>query len=732
MPLSSDQPVTTFHPYAKRLAAALKRLGIATVRDLLLHTPVRHEDLRAVVSIRDIGAGQHVVVRGRIVTIANRRSPRRHVLITEALVSDSSGTIRCTWFQQPYLAHAFAAGTSVIIAGSVVADAYGLHIANPMMERDRGDTLHAGRLVPMYALTSGITQKQLRFLVHAALPHIHQLSETLPEHVRQAEGLVDIHTAIRDIHFPTSLEEIARARERLAFEEVYAYFLQVRASREDLDQAIAPVIPTDDAVMRDFMRQLPFSLTAGQERAVKEVLLDMAGSSNFLSPFRTKRRKEEGEKKEGFPTPMAIGGGRWGVGTVRPMQRLLNGDVGSGKTVVSAIAAANVARAGFQAAYLAPTEILAAQQERVFVRLLQPLGIRVALWTRTLQMLDGVPSTARLVAAAARAGEVSVVIGTHALLAERVRFHRLALVIVDEQHRFGVEQRAALRSKARSRKPEAGSKAQEAGSQWLPHLLSMTATPIPRTLALTLLGDLDQSVLDERPPGRTPVRTSVVTTPDRLAMTRAIREELDGGHQVFVVCPKIDVEDSGATGQGEFAAVEEAFERAQRAFPGVAIGMLHGRLRKDTQRAVMAEFLDRRITVLVATTIIEVGVDCPNVTVMVIEDAERFGLAQLHQLRGRVGRGDAPGACYLTTRSEDAAVHTRLRRVAECTDGFRLAELDLQERGPGVVVGQQQSGWPEFRYATMDSSIFRRARDAAVVGKLERNNDVHIPAIHLE
>lgn len=690
MPPTIDQPVTSFHPYAKRLSAPLKRLGIATVRDLLLHTPVRHEDLRMVVAIRDARAGQHAVVRGRIVTIANRRSPRRRVLVTEALVSDATGTIRCTWFQQPYLAHAFAIGTTVIIAGPVVADAYGLHVAGPMIERDRGDTLHAGRLVPVYPLTAGMTQKQFRFLVHAALPCIPQLSETLPEGVRHAAGLTDLHAAIRDIHFPADIAAVERARKRLAFEEAYTYFLHVRASREERDHAVAPVIPLDAETTRTIVQGLPFSLTVAQERVVQEILRDVAAA--------------------------------------RPMQRLLNGDVGSGKTVVAAIAAANVARAEYQTAYLAPTEILATQQERVLTRLLQPLGIRVALWTSASQMLDGAPSTARSVAAAVRSGGVDVVVGTHVLLGERVRFHRLALAIVDEQHRFGVAQRAALRAKVDSRQPIADSRA-------MPHLLSMTATPIPRTLALAMLGDLDQSVLDERPPGRTSVATTVVTTTDRLHMTRAIREEVDAGRQVFIVCPKIDAEDPDhSTGQvaREIAAVEEALERAQRAFPGVSIGALHGKLRKDVQRVVMADFIARRIMVLVATTVIEVGVDCPNATVMVIEDAERFGLAQLHQLRGRVGRGADAGTCYLTTRSEDVGVHARLQRVASCADGFRLAELDLEERGPGVVAGQQQSGWPEFRYATINSDLFRRARHAAMTGEVSPRDDVHIPVAHLE
>lgn len=657
-----DQPITTVHPYAKRLAAPLKRLGIATVRDLLQYTPTRHEDLREVIAIREVRTGQRAVFRGRIITIANRRSFRRRMLLTEALVSDTSGTIRCVWFQQPYLAHAFRSGDAVIIAGVVESDTYGLHVASPVIERDQPETLHAGRLVPIYPLTYGISQKQLRLLINAALPATRELSETLPEEIYHFERLLPIGEAIRQIHFPSDADTLERARTRLAFEEIFTYFLRVRASRADLETAQAPRIPSDDAV--EFIASLPFSLTNAQRRAVSEIQRDLARQ--------------------------------------RPMQRLLNGDVGSGKTVVAAIAALAAARSGFQTAYLAPTEVLAVQQAQKFSEWLIPLGVHVALWTRTSRTIDGAPATPNAMRAAVRGGSAAVVIGTHAILSPNVRFHALGLAIIDEQHRFGVEQRAALRTKAASQQPQAA-------SRLMPHLLSMTATPIPRTLNLSLFGDLDVSVLDELPPGRRPARTVVIGPADRLTMTREIRGEIDRGHQVFVVCPQIDAEE----GASVTAAVAEACERAHRAFPGVVIGELHGKMRKDAQAAVMGEFAAGRLAVLVATTVIEVGVDQPNATVMVIEDAERFGLAQLHQLRGRVGRGGARGTCFFTTRSEDPSTLARLRRVAACTDGFRIAEMDLKERGPGAVIGTAQSGWPAFRYAVADPALYQRAQRAA-------------------
>ncbi|MFH1430336.1 MAG: ATP-dependent DNA helicase RecG [Candidatus Uhrbacteria bacterium] len=669
-----DQDIATVHSFGKKLERPLGRLGIVTVRDLLMYTPVGYDDLRQVVSIDAIRSGQRVVVRGRVESIANRKTFRRRMMITEAIIADTTGSVRCVWFQQPYIAHAFRDGAVVLLVGDVAQDQYGLHLVSPIIERDTDENIHAGRIVPVYRLTYGISQKQLRFLVHAVLPAVRTLEERLSPSVRARARVCGIRVAMRAIHFPKHDAERIAAERRLACDELVDHFLRVHASRAELATAPVASIRANARTRDDFIAQLPFLPTEAQRRVIDEVLGDLGLNSH----------------------------------PDRPMQRLVNGDVGSGKTVIAGCAAACMALAGGQVAYLVPTEVLAAQQEKTLSRWLAPLGVRCALWTRTLQRFDGHDVCARDVATAVKSGDAQVVVGTHALVGKAAQFSKLALAIVDEQHRFGVAQRAALRGK---------------GSEVLPHLLSMTATPIPRTLALALLGDLQVSNLDERPAARSPVHTEVITSEQRLRMTRAVKNEVASGRQVFIVCPKIDVEESGET-----AAVIEAFERAQRAFPGFRIGLLHGRLPAKEQRALIEAFGDRQLDILVSTTVIEVGVDQPNATIMIIEDAERFGLAQLHQLRGRVGRGDWPGTCYLTTKSGAPTARQRLTRVASCTDGFALAEIDLKERGPGAVFGTVQSGWPEFRYAKFDTELMATARDLVESGAVQSQ----VEAAHLE
>ncbi|MFH1098611.1 MAG: DEAD/DEAH box helicase, partial [Candidatus Uhrbacteria bacterium] len=544
MKIALEQPIVSFHSYAKRLAKPLARLDIATVGDLLRHFPVRHEDLSVIVAVRDCRVGESAVIHGRILTIANRRTPRRRMLITEAIVEDKTGGIRCTWFRQPYLAHAFPAGTEVAIAGIVTADDHtGIALVSPLVEKQQEVMLHTGRIVPMYPLTAGITQKQLRFLIHSALPACVSFIDGLPADFRRRERLVNLSTAMRVAHFPESLDKLRAAERRLAFDEVVTYFARIRASRREIEEACALRIPFDEVATKALVAALPFRLTDGQRRAAWDVLQDMAGSQSLGAHPHSSPSKMEGEK--GVVGPHAF---------VRPMQRLLNGDVGSGKTIVAAIAAANVARAGHQAAYLAPTEVLAFQQAKALVNLLRPLGVRVALWTRTAQFLDGAVVAKRDCRAAIRTGDATVIVGTHAILSSDVHFHSLVLAIIDEQHRFGVAQRAALRMKADSRQPIAE-------SRMMPHLLSMTATPIPRTLSLTLLGDLTVSVIPERPQQRPPVETEVVTSGLRSKMAAAIRAAIAAGQQVFVVCPKIEVAEEGT------AAAIEVAERAERAFP---------------------------------------------------------------------------------------------------------------------------------------------------------------------
>ncbi|MBI2483109.1 ATP-dependent DNA helicase RecG [Candidatus Uhrbacteria bacterium] len=684
MEVTSAQPIAEFHRIAKALARPLARLGIATVGDLLRYFPVRHEDLQTVTTIAALTEGQRSVIRGRVLTIANRRTARRHLMVTEAMITDASGAIRCVWFQQPYLAHAFAVGMEVLVAGVPEMANHGMQISHPLIERDVSGALHAGRIVPIYPLTAGISQKQVRLLVHAALPAVREFVDPLPRELRAAEGLLEYAAAVRAMHFPPHWEVLRDARERLACEEALVYCLRVRASREERTQARAPYIAIDPAVTAACRAALPFVLTNAQERVLGEVLQDCAGGTDAMHSAPT----------EG----------------VRPMQRLVNGDVGSGKTVIAAIAMAQVARAGLQSAYLAPTEILATQQAATMLRWLQPLGIRVALWTRTTRWIDGQSVPPRTIARELASGDVGVIVGTHAILAERVTFARLALAVIDEQHRFGVEQRATLRAKA---------------TGGMPHLLSMTATPIPRTLTLTLLGDLDVSLLDERPPHRVPVRTVVIAPADRAQMSVEVRAELALGHQVYIVCPSIAQGEESDT-----AAVVEAVDRARRAFPEATVDVLHGKMSATEKRSVMQSFADCVVQVLVATTVVEVGVDQPNATVIIIEDAERFGLAQLHQLRGRVGRGSAASMCYLTTRHRNPEVRARLDRIAACADGFTVAEFDLEERGPGAVVGTTQSGWPAFRFAAIGAATFACAQ--RIARELPHTVCAQYRAAHLE
>jgi ATP-dependent DNA helicase RecG len=681
---SLDDAVGDVHPFGKKLARPLARLGILCVRDLVTHAPTRYDDLRTMTTVRSLSEGADAVIRGKVITIANRRTRKRSMMMTEALVEDATGTMRCVWFRQPFLVHAFPIGTSVLVAGRVTNGAYGIHLAGPVIERDAGANLHAGRLVPVYPLTYGMTQKQLRFLIHAALGALGTIPDPLEQAILVREKLCPLDQAIRDLHFPSELDDVEVARERLAFDEVLQHCARVRAARAERTRARAVRITDTKAAMEEFESLIPFTLTRAQQSACADIRNDLSGASAPLGPG-------EGES------------------TVPAMHRLLNGDVGSGKTAVAAAAAVRVVRAGHQVAYLAPTEVLARQHATTFHRWLAPLGISVALWTRTSRVLDGEDVPLRKLREATADGTVGVVIGTHAILSSSVQFQSLAIAMVDEQHRFGVNQRAALCGKA---------------GECVPHFLSMTATPIPRTLHLAFLGDLDVSVLDELPPGRTPTTTHVIGVEERLEMSRAIRAAVAQGRQVFIVCSKIE----DTEGDAERAAVDEAFLRAERAFPSARIRALHGRQSVKEKQGTMEAFGRGEVDILVSTTVVEVGVDQPNATIMVVEDAERFGLAQLHQLRGRVGRGDAPGVCYLATRSTNPRSRVRLKRVAGTTDGFALAEFDLAERGPGALVGKVQSGWPELRFATMDAKLIARAQRVAD----ETNIEEHVPAVHLE
>ena len=641
--------------------ADLAKLGIKTPFDLLEHYPSRYEDFSSRRLIADAQSGEVVTVAGVITSIKARPITGRKLTLIEGVITDATGSLNVIWFNQKFLLKTLQPGTRVLLSGAVEWQKRGLQMKSPAYEIQRsGESTHTGRIVPIYPLIGSLTQKRLRTAVKFVLGH--PSMDWLPDEVRRREGLIDLPTALRQIHFPDNLDATEVAKKRLQFDELFLYELAHLRSREDLKKLKAPVIVEAIDEVKKFVESLPFDLTGAQRKAAWQIIQDMARSE--------------------------------------PMSRLLEGDVGSGKTLVAAMAALNAVASGHQTAILAPTEILAEQHYRTLSRLLDVQAGRCArpgqgdhagspvLLTRShgKDRLDDIAN-----------GTVKIIVGTHALLEDKVAFHKLGLVVVDEQHRFGVKQRQAMTTKS--------------GEDIVPHLLSMTATPIPRTLALTLYGDLDISVLDEMPKGRKMIRTKLVRHDGSDAVFEEVRRELDAGRQAFFVCPLIDVSD-----EIEAKSVIELAESLKKGpLKEYKLAVLHGQMKSEEKQKIMQAFCDGKIDALVSTTVIEVGVDVPNATVMFVEGAERFGLAQLHQLRGRVGRSDLPSFCYLRPSGfVPEATYARLRALVECQNGFELAERDLALRGPGDVYGTVQSGFPGFKLADLfDAPMIARARNSA-------------------
>jgi ATP-dependent DNA helicase RecG len=634
-------------------AQLLERLGLATVRQALDWFPRRYEDRRQLVPFRQLRVGDVRASGGTVVGVSPPPRGRPRIPLT-VLFRDQSGFFSGLWFNQPYLAKLFKRGQRVVLYGKVIQRARGpLAMQNPefeIVEDDEDASLHMGRIVPVYGLTEGLPQRPMRTLLHRVVERFGgEVADALPDEVRRRHRLPGAADAYRAIHFPDSLEEAEAARRRFVFEDflLLQIGLAIRRRREGTRPGHA-IAPPGSSVER-LLATLPFRLTAAQQRVWAEIRADLAR-----------------------PTPM---------------NRLLQGDVGSGKTVVAVMALLTAVEAGFQGALMAPTEILAEQHLLTVRALVEPLGLPVALLT------SGRRSRERDAAREAVAsGAAPIVVGTHALIQEAVAFHRLGLAVVDEQHRFGVLQRASLRTKGQH-----------------PDVLVMTATPIPRTLALTLYGDLDVSVLDELPPGRQRITTVWRPEAKRAEIYEFIRKELAAGRQAYVVYPLVD-----ETEASDLKAATAMAERlAREVFTDYRVGLVHGRLPFEAKDAVMRAFKAGDIHVLAATTVIEVGIDVPNASVMLIEHGERFGLAQLHQLRGRVGRGSARSYCVLLASgllSDEA--QRRLQAMCETQDGFRIAEVDLEIRGPGEFFGTRQAGLPEFRAANLltDGRLLEEAR----------------------
>jgi ATP-dependent DNA helicase RecG len=635
-------------------AKLLAKKDLETVEDALFFLPMRHEDRTQLTPLRAIQVGQVVTCSGTIAGISPPPPGRARVPLV-LLLRDASGYGTATIFGRGWLTRVFQRGQKLVLhgKGSRFKDKITLQVQDwELVESAEDEPIHAGALVPVYSTTEGLHQRTLRSLMYALVERFAaDAAETLPEAARRRRGLVGLPEALAGAHFPDNEAQRAAAHRRLAFEDflLLQLGLAILRSRTTRTQGIA-MQPAGTLVKR-LRASLPWSLTGAQERVWDEIRQDMA------APY--------------------------------PMHRLLQGDVGSGKTIVAALAVLTAVEAGYQAAVMAPTEILAEQHVMTFSRLLQPLGVPVTLLTSALK---GRERTARRTAVAA--GEVGCVIGTHALVQEAVEFRKLGLVVVDEQHRFGVAQRARLKAKGEH-----------------PDVLVMTATPIPRTLALTLYGDLDVSVLDELPPGRKPIITRARREGSRPQIYEFLRSEVAAGRQIYIVYPLI--EESEAIDLK--AATDMARHLQQAVFPDLVVGLLHGRLSFEAKDEIMQRFKAGEIHVLVSTTVIEVGIDVPNASVMVIEHAERFGLSQLHQLRGRVGRGPWKSYCILLTSGrlgEDA--ERRVQAMVESNDGFKIAEVDLQLRGPGEFFGTRQSGLPEFRVADL-------LRDAALLDEARRD-----------
>jgi ATP-dependent DNA helicase RecG len=653
---------------------SLADAGIGTVADLLHHVPRRYIDRTRKSPIAQVPIGSEVTIIGRVRSL-NHRRPRRNLQIIEAVIEDDSAVIKAVWFNQGYLINQLNNADEVALSGVVEHFRGSLQMKAPAVDvlSDSSAGLTVGRVVPVHPTAGGVSPGYLRRAIHNALARSQPIDDTVPTELKAANGLMERDKAFESIHFPESLDEVSPARRRLVYDELFRLELALAMQkRHQMASSVGiPHEPTGELVDR-FLKGLPYELTAAQQRVLDEIELDLRAT--------------------------------------HPMHRLLQGEVGSGKTVVAVATLLRGIEGGWQGALMAPTEVLAEQHYLGVRELLAEAGLTPALGETHMGMgslfteasdgpavhvalLTGSTATTNYTSDISRgdlaediaSGQVDLVVGTHALIQEGVAFKRLGVAVVDEQHRFGVAQRVLLREKADAAEPD---------------LLIMTATPIPRTLSMTLYGDLDVSVIDEMPPGRTPVKTRLISKQEEQTAWRVIEDEAANGRQGFVVCPLVD--DSPKV---EAASATAEHKRLAALMPGLRVGLIHGQMRPADKEETMAAFRDGAIDVLVSTTVIEVGIDVPNATVMVIEDAHRFGLSQLHQLRGRVGRGKHPGVCLLLADPTTTEGEERLTAMAGTNDGFRLAEEDLRIRGQGTVFGTRQSGIKDLKLADILSDF---------------------------
>ncbi|MDE2019474.1 MAG: ATP-dependent DNA helicase RecG [Patescibacteria group bacterium] len=682
------------------LLRRFEKIGIRTAGDLLRHFPSRYEDFSKIYPIAELEPGQQATIQAAIEEIKLRRT-RRGFAVVEAELSDESGTIRAIWFNQPYIANTLRAGRIANFSGKVsLSEESELYFNGPAYEILKPDkegrsteSTHTARLVPVYPETKGLTSRGIRYAVRMVLKRNPEFKEWIPAPVLARYGLPEVHKAVQAVHFPGHLEDALAAQKRFAFENLFLLQLFNVEQKLKLSRETAPAIPVDIGQVKAILAELPFELTPSQKKSLWEIIQDL-------------------EK-------------------TLPMNRLLQGDVGSGKTIVAAMAAILAAARGYQAAFMAPTEILARQHFETLKKLFgsiasaeQPAfglltsGGAKMVYENDLEANIKKPEFQKKVAK----GEIKIVIGTHALIQEAVTFNNLGLIIVDEQHRFGVRQRAALLR-------ERGAGGRSPG-KLIPHFLSMSATPIPRTLMLTVFGDLDLSLITELPSGRKPIETRIIAPLERQKAYDFVRSEIEAGRQAFVICPRIEEQtpasdirqtsDAGTAtlrlgNQLDLKSVKAEYEKlSKKIFPDLNIAMLHGQMKPREKETVMREFKDKKSDILVATSVVEVGVDVPNATVMMIEGADRFGLAQLYQFRGRVGRGTHQSYCLLMSEKPGEMAEQRLQAILKAKNGFELAEYDLKLRGPGEFFGTVQTGFPdELMQALQNPDLVKESREAA-------------------
>lgn len=643
-------PITDIKGVGENVAKKLEALGIRTKEDLIWNFPRKYEDYSKITPISKLRPG-HVTVRAKIKQ-AKGRYVRRGMHITEAVASDETDSVRLVWFNQPYRAKAIKNNQDYFISGTYELSRGRFAIMNPGAELASHFPLNTARIIPIYRETKGLKSSTIRKLIAGLRSEIKIIDEGLPEFITKSQGLIPRAEALGKIHFPSSVQDLSDAKKRLAFEEVFTLVLSALINKQENMRAQAPKIPFKEALAKQFVSKLSYKLTDAQRKVIWQIYRDI--------------QKDV------------------------PANRLVEGDVGSGKTVVAAMASVMALAQGFQVAFMAPTEILARQHADSLSGMLKPLKMDAKITLLLGSMKAAQKQTAHK---NIKSGKAELIVGTHTLISEKVDMKSLGLVIIDEQHRFGVEQRKQLLKKAGH----------------IPHLISMTATPIPRSLALTVYGELDISVIDEMPSGKKPAMTKIVSPNSKKQLYAGIDKELEAGRQMFVVCPLISESDSF-----NYLSAEEVYkELSKKVFAHRKVSLIHGKLKTEQKEKIMADFAKGAIDVLVSTTVIEVGVHVPNATIMLIEGVERFGLAQIHQLRGRVGRGDHQGYCYLMM-SDSQAPGKRIRALEQTNDGFKLAELDLELRGPGAIYGLAQHGELDLRLADItDTKLIANARTAA-------------------